>query len=325
MSNILLSINIPTFNRDKYLAKLLRSIFNGVNSSVLDKIEINVLDNASTDQTNHIIEEYLPSERFVYKVNAYNVGPMKNIQMAHRFGTGTYVWVIGDDDYICEGQLIKIISFLNNLPDVLLLSYERKTPTDRSIGIVSSWSTSCFITKHDPMFRIDYADKLIGFLSANIIRRDWVNSINDEEYEHLDEVGELAHASMIYKAIGSGGTLAYIAEPTIVQTVDNGYLRYDCWRKVCFDYCIELPKFLITIGFEADQYSVELFYQSRLRKEIFRRVISDKYRDKSYFELLNDRDVRKFLSWHFYILRLISFIPNALIVSIYDAIFTKRQ
>ncbi|MFQ1917378.1 glycosyltransferase family 2 protein [Aeromonas veronii] len=325
MSNILLSINIPTFNRASYLHGLLLSIFESKPFSDIDCLEVNVLDNASEDNTSFVAAEFAKYNNFNYIQNPINVGPMKNIQMAHRVGSGKYVWVIGDDDYLIENKLQEIVSFLNQSPDVLLLSYVRKTPTGESVGIVTSWSSSCFLTKNDPLFRLDYADKLIGFLSANIIRRDWVNSINDEEYEHLDEVGELAHASMIYKAIGSGGTLAYIAEPTIVQTVDNGYLRYDYWRKVCFDYCVELPKFLITIGFGTDQYSVESFFQSRLRKEIFRRVISDKYRDKSYLELLNDRDVRKFLSWRFYILRLISFIPNALIVSIYDAVFTKRQ
>jgi len=309
MKDVLLSINIPTYNRSKYLRQLLNSIFNNTHDIEQHYIEVNILDNASEDDTCSIIKDLDPKWPISYIRNATNVGPMKNIQMAHRVGTGRFVWVIGDDDYILDGQLEKIIYHLKKSPDVLLLSYERKTPDGESVGTVTSWGSTCTLTKSDPLFRLDYADKLIGFLSANIIRRDWANSINDEEYEHLDEVGELAHASMIYKAIGSGGTLAYIAEPTIIQTVDNGYL----------------PKLLITIGFETDQYSVELFYQSRLRKEIFRRVISDKYRDRSYFELLNDRDIRKFLSWRFYILRLISFIPNTLIVSIYDAVFTKRH
>lgn len=325
MVDVLLSINIPTYNRSRYLRQLLMSIFNNAHCLEQELIEVNIIDNASEDDTSSIINELDKKWAVNYRRNETNIGPMKNIQMAHRVGTGKYVWVVGDDDYIIDGQLEKIISYLIKSPDALLLSYARKTPTGESIGIVTSWENSCLMTKADPLFRLDYADKLIGFLSANIMRRDWVNSIDDEEYERLDEVGELAHAGMIFKAIGSGGTFAYIAKPTIVQTVDNGYLRYEYWKKVCFDYCNELPKFLSTIGFEDVGFEVQEFYQLRLRREIFRRLLSDKYRNKNFMEIFRDSDVRRFLSSSYFGLRLVSFIPNFLIVAIYNSLFTKRQ
>lgn len=323
MSNILLSINIPTFNRASYLHGLLLSIFESKPFSDIDCLEVNVLDNASEDNTSFVAAEFAKYNNFNYIQNPINVGPMKNIQMAHRIGSGKYVWVIGDDDYLIENKLQEIVSFLNQSPDVLLLSYVRKTPTGESVGIVTSWSSSCFLTKNDPLFRLDYADKLIGFLSANIILRDWVDSIDDEEYEHLDDIGELAHVAMIFKAIGNNGALAYIAEPTIVQTVDNGYLRYDYWKKVCFDYCKKLPTYLAQNNFDLD--AVTRHYKIRLQKECIRRVISDKYRGKDYKKVLNDVDVRCFLGIYFYALCIIRIVPSSFIRVVYDSLNVRRK
>ena len=56
MNSIKLSICIPTYNRDKLLEETLNSIIRQANSNNIEKFEICVSDNASTDSTDEIIK-----------------------------------------------------------------------------------------------------------------------------------------------------------------------------------------------------------------------------------------------------------------------------
>ena len=56
MSNILVSVIIPVFNRENYINKCIRSILD--QSLHRDKYEIIVVDDGSIDGTNQILKKY---------------------------------------------------------------------------------------------------------------------------------------------------------------------------------------------------------------------------------------------------------------------------
>ena len=73
-----ISIIIPTFNRERYLAQAIESAL----SQDYENLEIIVMDNASTDSTAKIVKQYINDSRITYVVNENNVGMVRNWKKA---------------------------------------------------------------------------------------------------------------------------------------------------------------------------------------------------------------------------------------------------
>ena len=105
----LLSICIPTYNRAVCLQECLESILLSA-KGFEDKIEINILDNASRDNTEEVVRKYQARYKFInYKkrLNAVNVN--ENIFEAASLSTGSYIWVFGDDDKVVSTAVSKVM------------------------------------------------------------------------------------------------------------------------------------------------------------------------------------------------------------------------
>jgi abequosyltransferase len=119
----LLTIAIPTYNRghllDKQLAWLAKAI-NGFES----ECEIIISDNCSTDNTQEIIQKWLPSfpkTKFHANRNHENLGVMRNIAYCINTATSKYIWTIGDDDPIQERTLGYVVQNIKEHPELSLL------------------------------------------------------------------------------------------------------------------------------------------------------------------------------------------------------------
>jgi len=102
---------IITYNRAESLAATLAAFYN----AGLSSMRLHVLDNASTDNTKQIVEEY--SDKWpllIYHKNKYNIGGNANILRAVEFSSSEYSWVIGDDDEWYLENISELISILNN-------------------------------------------------------------------------------------------------------------------------------------------------------------------------------------------------------------------
>ena len=97
MSEPKISIIIPVYNVEKYLAECLDSCIN----QTLKDIEIICVDDASPDNSIKILEEYQQKDSrikiFRHKKNR-NLGGARNTGLEN--ATGEYVWFVDSDDYI---------------------------------------------------------------------------------------------------------------------------------------------------------------------------------------------------------------------------------
>lgn len=111
-----LSICIPTFNRADLLGALLDNLQIEC-APVIDLVEIVVSDNASTDHTQEVIGGCgLP---IVYGKNSENIGFSGNLlNVTCHLASGEYVWVLGDDDVVLPGGVLRIIESIKYAPDV---------------------------------------------------------------------------------------------------------------------------------------------------------------------------------------------------------------
>lgn len=106
-----LSIVIITCNRSKYLQRLLDSL----SRSVFRECEIWVLNNASTDNTLQVCEEY---KKFLKSLNIvthkFNIGGDANILRAYEYGDKYYKWILCDDDILNLEEVDDLVEVFNN-------------------------------------------------------------------------------------------------------------------------------------------------------------------------------------------------------------------
>lgn len=102
----LVSIAIPTFNRSKLLKKCVESVAN----QDYDNVEIIISDNASTDDTQQVIEsliERYPHRQIKYFRNSSNIGLANNWRKAIMDRSlGEIGLILSDDDFFVEQSFI---------------------------------------------------------------------------------------------------------------------------------------------------------------------------------------------------------------------------
>ena len=114
--DILLSICIPTYNREDFLKISLCVLMPQIN--IDDPIEVIVSDNCSPDNTLSVINQYITHPRFKLIKRNENKGPIINgIDIIRYHAKGKYCWYLGDDDYIMPGGISKILSLLESNQD----------------------------------------------------------------------------------------------------------------------------------------------------------------------------------------------------------------
>ncbi|MCC2547919.1 glycosyltransferase [Hymenobacter sp. BT175] len=112
MEDLILTIAIPTYNRADLLGKALAAVHAQI-GNVADRVEVVISNNASTDHTKQIIDQYGTLFRhFRYFEHPTNTGPDANIAQAFRLAKGRYAWVLSDDDILLPNTLENIVRVL---------------------------------------------------------------------------------------------------------------------------------------------------------------------------------------------------------------------
>lgn len=113
----LLSICIPTCNRAGFLQVMLQALLPQVRQCS-DEVEVWVLDNASTDQTDQVLADSADLGPFRIHRQAQNSGPTRNIVRGPAtLARGRYVWVLGDHNLLRPGALGRVIECLKSHPE----------------------------------------------------------------------------------------------------------------------------------------------------------------------------------------------------------------
>ena len=110
-----ISFCIPTRNRSDTIPATIDSII----SQNIKDIEIVIVDGASTDGTEKIINNYKESSpNIIYYKRNECVGVDRDILKTVSLSSGDYCWLMSDDDILTKGALKNIIEHLNNNPSI---------------------------------------------------------------------------------------------------------------------------------------------------------------------------------------------------------------
>jgi abequosyltransferase len=217
----LLTIAIPTFNRSRYLSRLLESLLPQLAGE--SRVELLISDNASTDETQAILDRYREGGMPFRKIrNEANIGPDANFEQCFLEASGKYIWIIGDDDAVLRGGVAVILDLLSEGErtgeyDVVHLrgkeiGYEDMPP---EIG-----GQPVFEIIHDARTFALKTHVFLTFITANIINKRRVLSLPHRPFSEL--IGtNLAQLSWTYTAIRYFRKGAFLREPIIVAGGDN--------------------------------------------------------------------------------------------------------
>lgn len=124
MSKEILSISvvIPTFNRAELVVRALNSIFL---QHTFAPLEIIVLDDASTDNTQYVLNELkvnAPVPMFVYR-SEINIGPSKLRNKGIDLAKGNYIAFLDSDDVWTENKLSVFAKELRTFPELAIWTH----------------------------------------------------------------------------------------------------------------------------------------------------------------------------------------------------------
>lgn len=174
-----LTIAIPTFNRADKLRKCIELVMNEVQNY---PIEIMVSDNASTDNTRQTMDEIRSKyPQITYYRNKENIGADRNFLNCYEKAKGDYIWLIGDDDMLLPNALQSIMEALNEKPVFLHLNTSNLISTEPLKYVNSRMEQNGIIKYEDKNVFLEKMGIHITFLSALILRTDYVREVKDKE------------------------------------------------------------------------------------------------------------------------------------------------
>ena len=119
----LLSIAIPCYNSEAYMAHAVESILSA--RDYLDRLEILIVDDGSHDRTAEIADDY--EKRFpgvVRAIHQENGGHGAAVMAGLRGATGKYFKVVDSDDWLDEGELPGVLQTLDEIDvDLMVCNY----------------------------------------------------------------------------------------------------------------------------------------------------------------------------------------------------------
>lgn len=125
---MMFSVIIPTFNRSQYLKESLQSVLKQKNVV----FEVIVIDNASSDNTSQMMQEFSFFKEVKYIRNDTNIGMIPNWSKAlYNYCHGEWVLILSDDDLLIDDYyLYKAQRIIEEDKHVVLIHANRIVLTD---------------------------------------------------------------------------------------------------------------------------------------------------------------------------------------------------
>lgn len=120
---MILSICIPTFNRDIFLKRNLEMLVDIiVKLNEIDNVDIYVLDNQSSDNTRKYVEGVeRRGVKITYILNNKNIGVGGNIVKCFTISNADYFMTLGDDDYVSIDYMREVLNIIRTVnPEMIL-------------------------------------------------------------------------------------------------------------------------------------------------------------------------------------------------------------
>lgn len=192
------TIVIPTFNHQRYLAEAVES---GLRQTYQDR-EIIVVDDGSTDRTPEVLERYGNQIRVIRKANG---GTPSALNAGIRAAHGAWIAWLSSDDLFEPEKIAKQIAFADAHPDVSVI-YTNWFVIDAS-GQVTDQLASPTFARHAHLVRTLFAGCVING-STTLVRR-----LCFEQAGLFDETLPQAHDWEMWLRLARDYGFGHVPEP----------------------------------------------------------------------------------------------------------------
>jgi abequosyltransferase len=221
----LLTIAIPTYNRARYLERLLTTLADQILSE--SQIELIVSDNASPDETPGVVDRFkLRGLPILYLRNQSNLGPDRNVLQCYEEARGKYVWILGDDDFVRPGGIAKVLSHLRAQEyDLVYIASVAFTDAALPPAHVPDLGFEVF-ERADLLAR--RVNIFFTFISGNIVNKERISSVPHRPFSEL--IGtHLSPLGWVYAAVDHHRRSLVIRDPLVAALAGNtgGYRLFE--------------------------------------------------------------------------------------------------
>jgi glycosyltransferase involved in cell wall biosynthesis len=183
-SEPVVTVGVPVYNSEKYLPETLRSIL----AQTYTDFEVVISDNASTDNTRTICEDFARTDsRVRYVRRPENIGLPRNYNSLVGLARGRYFKWSSSNDLMQPRFLEACVPVLETNPDVVLV-YPRTRMFDSVSGDVRDYADNLDIRDEDPVGRYKQCDVRLAYnniinglirtkvLAASTLHREYASS-----------------------------------------------------------------------------------------------------------------------------------------------------
>jgi abequosyltransferase len=234
----LLSLVIPTYNRSSYLDRQVAWAVESI-GELWPVIELVICDNASTDKTTEICENWKDDKIKVFRNNE-NVGLVRNCLLGVERASASFVWLVGDDDPIEVTAVRQVVSILQEYQelDIIHINHRCISGLDDSVITSSFYDIKEDIISQGPgngILTKLLQDRHTGgfmFITANIVNRhsalEFINKYPPNESELL------AYPLLLNAGLASIGKF-YLLHTCLIDCVYYQSSWNDKYYKVAYE------------------------------------------------------------------------------------------
>ena len=223
------SIIIPAYNVEKYIASSLNSAIN----QVYKNIEIIIVDDASTDRTKEIIKEYANKDKRIipfYQSQNKGVSAARNVGL--RAATGDFILFLDSDDYLTKDAIRRMIDLQDKyncdfIDSYHLLYYKKKN------GKIVSFTEKKLPKKTLVLGSLNDNVKVLDtytYITGKLIKKELLDGLEFDEslsrYEDLVFEHELKKRIKNYCLMNRPIYFYYQREDSLVNTLGKKHICY---------------------------------------------------------------------------------------------------
>lgn len=169
----LLSVGLPVYNGLPYLEETLQS----VRDAEFQDYELIVCDNASTDGTREVVEEFAREDsRIRYFRNERNIGAARNFNRSFELARGKYFRWLASDDLHSHGAIARCVDVLERDPSVFL-AFPRTRVIDSDGNVAQDYDDGDGWSSSSPSDRFKYSlgrwglsNPMFGVIRTDVLR-----------------------------------------------------------------------------------------------------------------------------------------------------------
>lgn len=269
----LVSIIIPVYNVEKYLAQCLDSIIN----QTYQDIEIICINDGSTDNSKAIIEKYALQDERVKLINQTNQGVSIARNTGIRNASGKYLMFVDGDDWIeletCE-KAVETAQRFN--ADLIFWSYTREY-SGKIKDKLMFWEDERVFGEEQ--VKNELHRRLVGLLGDELKHPDYADAIVTV-WGKLYLTSELISHQIEFVDIKEIGT----SEDALFNLYALGYVRKAVYIKKCLNHYRKDNVSSVTT-----KYKENLYFQWLNLFDLMQKYIKDNYLPKEYEQALKNR------------------------------------